>query len=59
MFKHTCAFVFYPGFWEPFAAAIRAIADQEPWCPQVPPRVNPTLRREDSQWKFERVQNGK
>ena len=54
----SCAFVFTP-ILEPFAAAIRAIADQEPWCPQVPPRVNPTLRREDSQWKFERVQNGK
>ncbi len=54
----SCAFVFTP-ILEPFAAAIRAIADQEPWCREVPPRVNPTLRREGSQWKFERVQNGK
>jgi hypothetical protein len=43
---------------DPFAAAIKTIAYQDRWRSEVPMRVNPTLRRCGSAWRFERFHDG-
>jgi Lantibiotic dehydratase, N terminus len=43
---------------DPFAAAIKAIANQERWRSEVPLRINPTLRQCGSVWRFDRFHDG-
>jgi len=43
---------------DPFAAAIQAIVYQDRWRSEVPLRVNPTLRRCGSVWRFDRFHDG-
>jgi hypothetical protein len=43
---------------DPFAAAIEAIVYQDRWRSEVPLRINPTLRRCGSAWRFDRFHDG-
>ena len=43
---------------DPFASALKAMVSQDRWRSEVPLRINPTLRRCGSVWRFDRFHDG-